>query len=99
MQDDEHLVWIGVHFGHTVAYDAVLDRHRMKAEHLRQHTHGLLVAAGDVHPDQAVLTLKQRRQFLDGTLLDPFTGDQTNVHPAPTPHAILARVGQSSVLD
>ena len=43
---------------------------RMEAEDPRQHADGLLVAGGDVYPDESILALEQRLELLDGTLLN-----------------------------
>jgi hypothetical protein len=46
VQDDEHVVGVGVHLGDVVARDAVPYGERMEAEDPRQHADALLVAGG-----------------------------------------------------
>ncbi len=82
VEDDEHVVGVGVHLGDVVARDAVPYGERMEAEDPRQHADGLLVAGGDVYPDESILALQQRLELLDGTLLNALIGYQANVHPA-----------------
>jgi hypothetical protein len=42
----------------------------VELEYLRENAFGLVVHAGNVHPDDAVATLEQCRQFVDGFRLD-----------------------------
>jgi hypothetical protein len=82
MQDDQHVVVVGVHLRETVSLDGVLHGHGTKPEHLRRHMVGLFVTGGNVHPDEAVLTLKQPLQLVDATILDLTVANKTNVRPA-----------------
>ena len=61
MEDDKYVVVVGVHLWDTVTLHGVLHGKRVKPEHLREHTHCLIVPGGDVHPHQTVLALKQQR--------------------------------------
>jgi hypothetical protein len=46
----------------------------MEPEDLCQYPGGLLVAGGDVHPDQPVVALQQGRKLLDRVLFDAVIG-------------------------
>ena len=85
MQDDKHVVVVGVHLGDTVTLHCVLHGQRVKPEHLREHTYCLIVPGGNVHPKDTVLTLEQFRQLVDATLLHPTVGKKTNVHSTHIP--------------
>ena len=76
------MVRVGADLGHGVALDTRLDRERVEAEGLRQHPGGLLVADGDVDPDQPVVAGEQLLQLPERMLLDAFIGHKANVHPA-----------------
>jgi hypothetical protein len=80
MQDDEHVVVVGVHLWETVLLHGVLHGHGMKPEHLREHMHCLLVTGGNVHSYETVLTLEQLLQLVDATILDHAVANKTNVH-------------------
>jgi hypothetical protein len=55
----------------------------MEAEHLPQQLGGLLVADGDVDPDQPVVAGEQLLQLPDRMLLDAFIGhERTSIPPA-----------------
>jgi hypothetical protein len=82
VQDDEDVVAVGPHLGHGVALDTGLDRQGVEAEHLPQHLGGLLVADGDVDPDQPIVAGEQLLQLPHRMLLDSFIGHKANVHPA-----------------
>ena len=79
------MVVVGVNLWDTVTLHGVLNGHRVKPEHLREHTHCLIVPGGDVHPHETVLTLKQQRQLLDATLLNPTLSNEANVHSTHIP--------------
>src|SRR4029434_5641755 len=80
--DDEDVVRVGADLGHGIALDAGPDRQGVEAEHLRQHPSGLLIANGDIDPDESVVTGKQPLQLPDRMLLDAVVGHKANVHPA-----------------
>jgi hypothetical protein len=82
VEDDEDVVSVGPDLGHGVALDTRLDRQGVEAEHLPQHPGGLLVADGDVDPDQPVVPGQQLLQLFDRMLLDAGIGHEANVHPA-----------------
>jgi hypothetical protein len=88
--DDEDVVRVGAELGHGVALDAGLDREGVEAEDLQQHPSGLLIAAGDIDPDESVVTGKQPLQVSDRMLLDAVIGHKANVHPA---HHLLGALG------
>src|SRR5207342_1888682 len=99
MQDDKHVVVVGVHLWDTVTLHCVLHGHRVKTEHLREHTHCRVVPGGDVHPHETVLALKQQRQLLDATLLNPTLSNEANVHSThiPQPCCRAVRLGFRAV--
>jgi hypothetical protein len=69
----------------------------VKPEDLREHTQCLIVPGGDVHPHEIVVTLKQQRQLLDATLLDPTLSNEANIHST-TSLSRAAALGLSSAL-
>ena len=79
--DDEDVVRVGADLGHGIALDAGPDVPGVEAEHLRQHPSGLLVADGDIDPDESVVESEQPLQLPDRMLLDAVIGHKTNVHP------------------
>jgi hypothetical protein len=81
VQDDEDVVAVGAHLGDGVALDAVADGQGVEAEYLRQDPRSLLVADGDVDPDQPIVAGEQPLQLPDRMLLDAFIGHEANVHP------------------
>jgi hypothetical protein len=81
VQDDEDVVAVGADLGHGIALDAGPDGEGMELEDLRQHPDGLLVADGDVDPDQPVIASEQPLQLPDRMLLDAVIGYEANVHP------------------
>jgi hypothetical protein len=82
VQDDEDVVTVGPDLGHGVTLDAGTDRQGVEAEHLRQYLGGLLVALGDVDPDQPVVAGQELLQLPHRVLLDAFIGHEANVHRA-----------------
>jgi hypothetical protein len=80
--DDEDVVRVGAELGHGIALGAGPDGQGVEAEHLQQHPSGLLIAAGDIDPDESVVTGKQPLQLPDRIRLDAFIGHKANVHPA-----------------
>ena len=58
MQDDKHVVVVGVHLRDTVTLHGVVHGQRVKPEHLREHTHCLIVPGRDVHPKDTVFILE-----------------------------------------
>ena len=63
---------------------AGLDGQGVEAEHLRQHPGGLLVADGDIDPDESVVAGEQPLQLPDRMLLDAVIGHKANLHPPAT---------------
>ena len=84
VQDDEDVVAVGPDLRHGVPLDAGPDRQRVEAEHLPQHLGGLLVADGDVDPDQPIVADQQLLQLPDRMLLGAFIGHEMKVHPLAT---------------
>jgi hypothetical protein len=82
VQDHERVVGVHVHLGDVVTVLAVPDGQWVEAEYLGQQLNGLLIAGGDVDPDEPVLAFKQRPELVDGTLLDAGIRDQANIHTA-----------------
>jgi hypothetical protein len=80
--DDEDVVRVDAELGHGIALDAGPDGQGVEAEHLRQHPSGLLIPAGDIDPDESVVTGKQPLQLPDRMLLDAVIGHKANVHLA-----------------
>ena len=83
MQDDEDVVpgrrgTLGTALRSTQAWTA----RGWKPKDLPQHLGGLLVAHGDVHPDQPVVPGEQLLQLPDRMLLDAVIGYEVNVHGA-----------------
>ena len=68
--------------GDVVALDAVTDGQGVEAEHLRQHAGRLLVAGGDVHPDEPVIATEQGLELFDRALFNARRGHQPNLHSA-----------------
>jgi hypothetical protein len=52
----------------------------MEAEYLGQDAGAFLVAAGDVDPDEAGVTIEERRPILRTPVVNPLRGQQANVH-------------------
>jgi len=84
MQDDEHVVVVGVHLRHTVSLTGVLYGQRMKPKHLREHVHCLIVTGGDIHPKETVFILEKFRQFFYAALLHPTVDNKANFHSTHT---------------
>ena len=76
----EHIVGVDVNLGHMIALNAVPHRDRVKAEHPRQHIHGLLVTDRDVHPDNGILTFEQPRELLNLMSLNTRIADKPDIH-------------------
>jgi hypothetical protein len=85
MQDDKHMVVVGVHLWDTVTLHGVLYGQRVKPENLREHLHCLIVPGRNVHPYETVLTLEQLLQLVDATLLDLAVGNKADVHSTHIP--------------
>ena len=82
MQDDKDVIVVGVHLRDPITLHGVRHSQWVKPEHIREHTHRLLVPGGDVHPHETVLTLKQLRQLVDATLLNPtLSRRRTSIRP------------------
>jgi hypothetical protein len=84
MLDDEDVVPVGADLGHGVALDAGLDRQGVEAKDLPQHLGGLLVAHGDIDPDESVVASEQPLQLPHRMLLDAVIGHKANLHPPAT---------------
>jgi hypothetical protein len=76
------MVGVGVHLWDVVALHAVTDGQGVEAEYSRQHAGGLLVADGDVHPDESVIATEQGVELFDRALLNARSGHQAKVHSA-----------------
>ncbi|HWS33345.1 MAG TPA: hypothetical protein VN408_11440 [Actinoplanes sp.] len=55
VQDYEHMIGIGVHLRHPVAFGAVLHRKAMKTEDLGEYAYGVGITVRNVHPHEAVV--------------------------------------------
>jgi hypothetical protein len=85
VEDEEHVVRVGVDLRDLAALLAVSHGQRMEPEHLGEHPDALGVAGGDVHPHEPLSHGDQQVELLDRLPLDPAVGDQPDVHDPPPP--------------
>ena len=80
VQDHQQVIRVGVQLGSVTAFGAVADRKRVEVERVGEHAPRLVIALGDVDPQESVPAHEQLGDLAGLALLGLAIRDPVDVH-------------------